>query len=181
MKSKILAVSAISAGFVAIALTVGAYIDMADLFALVVASAFVILPLYYGSYKGCFLSFFAGGAIALVFALPRFNSVVFPSYFMFFGLYPVVSEFAKSKNVKKGVRYLIGAIWCVLFFYGAYFYYTAVLNLSIGDFPEWLGWLSDNLLYFIAAFAVAFYFIFDRFIFVVRNLTDRYLGKIVKK
>lgn len=181
MKSKVLAISAISAAFVAIALTVGAYIDMADLFALVVASAFVILPLYYDSYKGCFLSFAAGGTLAFLFSLARFNSIVFPSYFLFFGIYPVISNIARKKNFNKAVWKVIGVVWCVLFFYGAYFYYTGLLNLSLGDFPEWLSWLGDNILYFLAVFAVAFYFVYDRYVFVVKRFIDGYLGRIIKK
>ena len=51
MKSRLLAISAISAALVAISLTVGAYVDMADIFSLVIASAFVLLPLYYDSFK----------------------------------------------------------------------------------------------------------------------------------
>lgn len=181
MKSKLLAISAISAALVAISLTVGAYIDMADLFALVVASAFVMLPLYYGSYKGCFLAYAAGGVIALLFSLPRFNSVVFPSYFLFFGIYPIIFDMARRKNFNGVIFKIIGAVWCVAYFYGAYFYYTGLLGLQIGDFPEWLSWLSENLLYFIALLAVAFYFIFDRYIFVVKRFIDAYLGRIVKK
>ena len=52
MKSKIISISAISAGFLALILTVGAYIEMVDLFCIVISSVFVILPLYYKSFIG---------------------------------------------------------------------------------------------------------------------------------
>lgn len=181
MKSRILAISAISAGFVAISLTVGAYLDMADLFALIVASVFVMLPLYYDSYKGCFLAFGVGGVLAMLFSLPKFYSVVFPSYFLYFGLYPLISEFARSKGINKVVRIVAGIVWSVLYFYGAFFYYTRLLGLSLGNFPQAFKWLEDNLVYFIGAFAVVFYFIYDRFIVVVKRFIDYYLSKIVKK
>ncbi len=180
MKSRVLAISAISAGFVAISLTIGAYFDVADLVSLVLASAFVMLPLYYGSYKGCFLSYAAGGVIALIFSLPRFYSVVFPSFFLFFGLYPIIAEMIREKKLKPAVRIITGIIWCVLYFYGAFFYYTSVLGLSLGEFPQFLSWLEDNLIYFIGVVAVIFYFIFDRFIFVVKRVIDAYLDRIIK-
>ena len=178
MKSKVLAISAIAAGFVAISLTVGAYLDVADLFALIVSSVFVMLPLYYDSYKGCFLSFGVGGALAMLFSLPKFYSIVFPSYFLFFGLYPVI---ARSKGVNKVVRVVVGIVWSVLYFYGAFFYYTRLLGLSLGSFPQAFKWLENNLVYFIGAFAVVFYFIYDRFIVVVKRVIDVYLSKIIKK
>lgn len=181
MKSRLLAISAISAALVAISLTVGAYVDMADIFSLVIASAFVLLPLYYDSFKACFLSFAAGGVIALIFSIPKFYSVVFPSYFLFFGVYPIIANLVKRNNFNLVLWRILGIVWCVAFFYGAYFYYTLVLGLSLGSFPAWLSWLADNIVWFIAGFAIAFYFIFDRFIFVVKCLIDRYLDKIVKK
>ena len=55
MKSKIISLSAISASFIAIALIIGAYIEITDLFMVVISSVFVLLPLYLKSYKGSFL------------------------------------------------------------------------------------------------------------------------------
>ena len=46
MKSKVVTVSAISAALTAIALTLGAYIELVDLYAIVISSAFIILPTY---------------------------------------------------------------------------------------------------------------------------------------
>ena len=46
MKSKVISLSAISAALIAVSLTIGAYFEFADLFAVVIASAFVILPIY---------------------------------------------------------------------------------------------------------------------------------------
>jgi hypothetical protein len=57
MKSKLLAVSAISASLTAIILTIGAYVSMADLFCLTISSVTVLPPLYFKSYKAGFLSF----------------------------------------------------------------------------------------------------------------------------
>ena len=135
MKSKIISISAISAGLTAIALTIGAYIEFTDLFALVVSSVFVILPLYFNSYKGSLLCFLAGGVIAFLFSGFNFLSLVFPSYFLFFGIYPILVIFARQKNFNKTLRLIIGLIWCVAFFYGAYFYYFGVMGMNVGTSP----------------------------------------------
>lgn len=180
MKSKVIAISAISAGFVAIALTVGAYIEMADLFSLVVASAFLMLPLYYNSYKGAILSFLAGGVIAFLFSGFNIFSIVFPAYFVFFGIYPILTVKIRSRKQRNTLWTVIGLIWCVLFFYGAYYYYTGVMKLNLNDFPEYLSFISDYIMYFIALIGAIFYFVFDRFIIVVKLFVDRYLKRIVK-
>ena len=46
MKSKVVTLSAISAALTAIVLTLGAYIELVDLYSIVISSVFVILPLY---------------------------------------------------------------------------------------------------------------------------------------
>ena len=86
MKSKLITISAISSALITIVLTIGAYIEVADLLALVVATIFVALPLYFNSYIASILSFLAGGILALIFSGFNFLSVVFPAYFGFFGL-----------------------------------------------------------------------------------------------
>lgn len=180
MKSKIISISAISAGLTAITLTIGAYIEFTDLFALVVSSVFVILPLYFNSYKGSLLCFLAGGVIAFLFSGFNFLSLVFPSYFLFFGIYPILAIFARQKNFNKTLRLIIGLIWCVAFFYGAYFYYFGVMGMNVGTYPAWASIVFENLLIFVGIFAVIFYFIYDRYIFVLKKFSDRYLYKILK-
>ena len=84
MNSKIVSISAISAGLIAIALLVGAYFEFADLFAVVIASVFVLMPLYLKSYKGSVLAGLAGGVIAFLCSGLNFLSLVFPTYITFF-------------------------------------------------------------------------------------------------
>lgn len=177
MKSKLIAISAISASFTAIVLTLGAYIELFDIFALVVSSVFVILPLYYHTYKGCFLCFFAGGVLAFIFSGFNIMSIVFPAYFLFFGIYPIVRFIAIEKKFNKMLFGTISLLWCVAVFYGLYYYYTLFLMLPIEDLPKFV---SDNILYFVAVFGVVFYFIFDRFIFVSQRIENIYLQRILK-
>ena len=75
MKSKIISISAISAGFIAILLTIGSYFEITDLITTVVASCLVLLPLYYNSYKGMILTYLVGGVIAFMFS--GFNPMAF--------------------------------------------------------------------------------------------------------
>lgn len=177
MKSKFVAISGISASFVAIILTLGAYIEFLDIFAIVLSSVFVILPLYFGSIKGCFLTFFAGGVVSLLCGLGNITSIVYPAYFTFFGLYPIIKFLAKEKNFNKKIFIILSIIWCVGVCYFLFFYYTQILMLELERLPEFV---EKYIWYFIALYGVVFYFIYDRFIFVVKTLEDRYLQRIIR-
>ncbi len=176
MKSKVISLSAISAGFIAIALIIGSYIEITDLFMVVVASVFVLLPLYLKSYKGSFLAFLAGGLIALL--CSGFNfALIFPAYFTFFGVYPIVKNKLLEKKVKFSITIIIGLIWFVIVAYGCYFYYTLVLN---GIFEGLPAFIENYIIYGVGLIAVIFFFIYDRFLFVVKFFVDKYLRKIIK-
>ena len=118
MKSKVVALSAISAGFISILLTIGAYIEIADIFTIVLASCFVVLPLYYDSFRGAFLTYLVGGVIAFIFSGFNLYSIVFPSYFLFGGIYPIFALYFKEKKQKKLLVLIVGFIYSVAFFIG---------------------------------------------------------------
>lgn len=177
MKSKVVALSAISASFVAISLTFGAYIELIDLVSLVLSSVFVVLPLYYKSYAGSFLAYLVGGIIAFMISGFNIMSVVFPAYFAFFGIFPVIKNLLAMKGFNKKLSFVIGLVWCVAVFFGIYFYYTAVMGQFFTDLPQWL---NDHILYVVGLVGVAFYIVFDRFVFVTRYVIDRYLQRIIK-
>ena len=181
MKSKIITISAISAGLVAICLALGIYVEFIDVFALIISSAFVIMPLYLNSFKGSVMAYLVGGILGLIFGWFNFlYSFVFPAYFIFFGLYPIFACYFRTKKLKKIVTISIGLIWCIAVFYGIFFYYTLVMGYDMSDIPLNLSWLKENILYFIGAFGVLFYFVYDRFIYVMFALINKYLGKIIK-
>ena len=176
MKSRLISLSAISSALVAIFLTIGSYIEVADLCMLVVASVFVLLPLYYNSFKASFLTFLVGGVIAII--LSGFNfALIFPAYFLFFGLYPIVKQLIMQKRLDNTLSIVIGLVWILIAFYVCYFYYTLVLGFSVSDLPYGL---NDYVLYIVGMLAVVFYFVYDRFIFVVKFTLDKYLRKILK-
>lgn len=178
MKSKLISISAIATAFNVIFLTVGAYVEFVDLLALVVSSIFVVLPLYFRSYLSSFLCYLASGILALIFSGFNFAySVVFPAYFGFFGLYPIIRDVMYSKKFNVYLGHAIRLIWLVGSFYAIYFYYTLVMRLPLNDLPTWA---QDGILYLIGGISVVFYFIFDRFTYVTRLLIEKYVGKIAK-
>ena len=183
MKSKLITVSAISSALVAISLTIGAYFDVADLVSLVLSSAFVVLPLYFNSKKATVLTYLVGGVIALI--LSGFNfaySLVFPSYFAYFGLFPIVFNILSEKDVKKPLIIILGVLWTVAVFYGMYFYYTLVMGLDLSSMPSWMpNWVQEAVIYFIGVIAIIFYFIYQRYVLVVKYFFKRYLDRIFNK
>ena len=180
MKSKLIAISAISASLLAIVLTLGAYIELADVFMLTISSVFVILPLYYNSLKGSILTYLVGGIIAFLFSGFNVMSIVLPSYFAFFGLYPIIFWIMKSKNVKKIFKIIIGVIWSAIFIYGIFYYYTLVMQVPIGAFPAWAEWIVNYIEIVLGVLSVIFFFIYDKYVEVLIKVSNYYLRKIVK-
>ncbi len=177
MKSKLISISAVSAGFVAISLLLGAFIEMVDLFSVILASVFVLLPLYLKSYKACFLTYLSGGLIAFLCSGLNVFSLVFPTYFAFFGVFPIVKCKLYEKHFNKYLTAIMGLVWFLIVAFGAYFYYTAFMGMALEGLPEWV---NNYILYFIGGLAVIFYFIYARFIFVIRIIIDVYMSRIIK-
>ncbi len=177
MKSKVISISAIAAGLTAIVLLFGAYIEAVDLFSIVLSSVFVVLPLYYGSYKGSFLCYLAGGVIAFLCSGLNVLSLVFPSYFAFFGIYPIVKSVMHKKRFKSAVRIIIGLIWLLVTAFAMYFYYTSIMSGVLDGLPEWI---SDYILYVVGIISIIFFFIYDKFLVVVSFFINKYVSKILK-
>lgn len=177
MKSKVLSISAISAAFISIVLTIGAYVEFVDLLSVVIASIFVLLPLYYGSYKGSILASICGVVIAFLCGGLNILSLVFPTYLIFFGLYPIFRSKMTDKKVKSIVIYVVGLLWFLITCYVVYFYYTLVMQGVFDGLPEWV---KDYALVLVGGIGIAFYFVFDRFVVVIRKLVNSYLYRILK-
>jgi hypothetical protein len=177
MKSKVIALSAISSAIIAVLLTLGAYIEIIDLLTLIIASVLVILPLYYKSYLGSMLCFLAGGVIAFLCSGFNILSIVFPAYFGFAGIYPIIKCKLMDKNFNKMLTIIIGLVWCVLAFYGMYFYYVFVIGGVFDGLPDFF---AKYILYLVGVVGVIFYFVYDRFVWVIRMLFNKYLSKVIK-
>ena len=177
MKSRLIALSAISSAMTAIILTLGAYVQLIDVFTIVAASIFVTLPLYYNSFKASLLTYLAGGVIAFMISGFNYLSIVFPSYFLFFGVYPIVQHaFMQKGKTAKILGTILSMIWFIAIAFGLYFFYTGLIG-PLSDFPKWI---LDNIYYFIPAFAIVFYLIFNRFIFVLGRFTNQLLKRVIK-
>ena len=177
MNSKNVALSAVSAGLVALFLLAGAYFEMADVFTVVIASVFVLLPLYYNSYKGSLLAYLVGGVVGFICSGFNIMSLVFPAYFAFFGIYPIVKFLFLKKNVNRIFSFIVGVAWLIAVSIGLYFYYTAFMGIAVDDLPQWI---ADYVILFVIALAVVFFVVFDRFLIVVRHVLDYYLRRIIK-
>ena len=178
MKSKLITLSAVSAGLVALILTLGAYLQITDIFCTIMSSVFVIMPLYYNSYKGSFLCYLAGGTVALIACLPTLAfSFVLPAYAVFFGIYPIVKNLLTTKGVDKKIVFIVGLVWCVFTFYGVYFYYMSVMGLGLNDLPTII---AEYVLVFVGIIALIFFPIYNRFLYVSKIFLDRYLNRVIR-
>ena len=178
MKSKFITISALSSGLIAIVLTLGAYFSFASLVALALSSIFITLPLYYNSYKGALLCYGVGGVIAFLFTGFNYLSIVFPTYFLFFGIFPIFYLFMKSKSVNKILVSILGVVWCLILFYGGYYYYTLALNGTIIFKYDFINQLI-NLFLGLAGFV--FYFFYTAYLTTFKKVIDGYLDRVIKK
>lgn len=178
MKSRIIAISAISAGLITIALTIGSYVPIGSLFALVVTSLFVILPLYNNSYKGAFLCYLAGGILSFLCSGLNYLSIVYPTYILYFGIYPIVMIKLKESNKSKAIISVVGFIWTVLFTYLTFFYYTMVLGGTVVVRYEII---QENIMIFLGIASVIFFGIFTAYVFFIKNFLDKYIFKVIKR
>ncbi len=177
MKSKVIAISAIASSFIAIFLTLGAYIELIDVFVIIISSCFLVLPIYLKSYKGAFLSYLCGGVLGIIFAQFNVLNIVFFSYFLFFGIFPIILEICLNKKISKLFTFFIGLIWFIVFSFSLYFFYTSVLNLKIEDMPLFI---EENIYLFILIFSFVFYCIYQRFLICYSLYIKRLLKRVIK-
>lgn len=176
MKTRVIAISSISAAFIAIFLTIGAYIQVVDVVSVVLSSLFVMLPLYYKSYLGSVLSAISGCVIAFLCSGFNIFSVVFPSFLLFFGIYPIVKCKTDEKQ-GRNIIYTLYLVWCVAICYGIYYFWLYIANNPFENLPVWL---SNNIILFVGLFGVLIFFLYDRFIFFGKRFLDKNLGRILK-
>jgi len=171
LTSRIIALSGISAAFSAICLILGAFIEVIDIPCAIIASLFVVLPLYYKSYWGSFLAFIVGGGIALLIN-PNFLSLVFPLYFGFFGLFAIAKWRMLQKEFNRVLGLIIGLVWFLLVMLFVYYYYFIFLgNIT----TESIGFISEYLIYIWMGMGLIFYLIYDNlivklFLFIISTL-----------
>ena len=191
MKSKAIALSAISAGFCALLLTLGAYFEIIDLISVIVATVFIILPYYYGSKKGCVLAGLVGGVVALFISGFNFISLVFPFYFLFTMPLTLINVLLSEKTFFKGaVWFFVKLLWTLAVGYFLLWYYTAIMGIpltyDLNLFGKTIDLSSyDNIYYyFLLAYGLlimVFFWVYDKFIVATKIATDRLLKRILKR
>lgn len=190
MKSRVVALSAVSAGFVALFLTLGAYISFIDIFAVIIASVFVVLPMYLDSVLGSVLSYLAGGLIAFLLSGVNIFSLVWPSYFLFFGLLPILNYLVGKKNFNKTAWFFIKLVWFLAVCALLVFYYLSVMNVEIeyvfslfGRDFDLSGVANIELIAGCALglFCAIFFLVYDRFAVLSQRYVNKVLSRILKK
>ncbi len=189
MKSKLIALSAISSAFIAICLTLGAYIEFIDLISVALASLFTMLPLYYESKKGSLLAFLVGGVLAFILSGANIYSLVFPAYFLYFGVIPLVNFIVNKTKFDKTIWFVIKLAWCVAICYLLLFYYTNIIGIPLEYTFELFGKSFDfsnyrNVYYyFLTAYgvmSVLLFIVYDKFIEVMKFAIDKLLNRILR-
>lgn len=191
MKSRVVALSAISAAFIALFLTLGAYIEFIDIISVIIASVFTLLPMYYKSRTGSFLAFLAGGLIAFLISGANIYSLVFPAYFAFFGLLPILNAIVKeSGKIGKKLWLVIKLVWFLAVMFALLYYYTGIMGIPLeytfsifGQSIDLSGY-QNIYYYFLLAYgliSVVIFFVYDKFSTVAQVCVDKFLVRIIKK
>ncbi|PWM76064.1 MAG: hypothetical protein DBX59_00075 [Bacillota bacterium] len=190
MKSRVIALSAVAAGFVALFLTLGAYVSFIDIFSVIIASVFVVLPMYLDSLLGSVLAFLAGGVIAFLLGGANIFSLVWPSYLLFFGILPILNFIVAKKNFNKTAWFIIKLVWFLAVCAFLVFYYTAVMHLPVEyvfsifgkefDFSHVAG--IEIIFYAVfGVLCVVFFLVYNQFVRLSQAYVNRVLARIIKK
>ena len=111
-KSKLIALSALSAAFAVIFMVIGAYIPTLDYSAIFMASLCMMIPLTKKSIKSALLTYLATALLSSILVAGRWE-VVLP-FVLFFGLHPIINYFQKEKHINKFLALAVKDVWFVL-------------------------------------------------------------------
>lgn len=178
MKSKMVALSAISASFIAFFLSLGAYVEIFDMATVVIASFFVCLPLCKKWYSAGFFTYLAGGILAFLISGLNYLSLVFPSYFLFFGIFPIVKKIMSDKNIKKWIYYLVGILWSVAICVGLYYYYTFFMGVQVTFTIEWL---NNFAIPIVVLFGVMIFLLYSHFLTKGLIFAEQKIDKFINR
>ena len=125
-RSKIIALSAISAGFAVICLTAGVFISVFDYSAIFMASLCSMLPLAKKSWQGGVFTYLGTLGLSCIFFVGVRPELVL-TYGIFFGLHPTVNYIFKEKKVNKILGLIIKTVWFVGSIMLVYFMFSGFL------------------------------------------------------
>ncbi len=178
MKTRVITLSAVSSALCAVVLIMGVYLsEIFDVFALMLAPAFLCLPLYVNSKKGAVLAYLSAGILAILLTGGQITSYIFFSYFLFAGIFPIVKYIAVVKKFNKVIFTVLGEIWFVAFMIAIYYYYTMFLGFP---FETLFNIKQEIYPLILAIISVFMYFLVDRYVFSLQIIIFRLLGRIIK-
>ena len=111
-KSKLIALSAICAGFSLLFMLVGAFISVLDYSAIFMASMCTMVLLAKKSWKGGLMTYLATLCLSAIFFV-GFRPELVLTYGIFFGLHPTINYIFKEKNFNKILAFIIKMVWFV--------------------------------------------------------------------
>ncbi len=178
--TKLIALSAISTAFATIFLTLGTYFSFLDLPFALIASVFVMLPLYLKSYWGSFLSYLATAVLTFIFAGFNIYALAIPVFLLLFGIYPLCRLFFAQKGYNALLCYLLQGVWCVGVEWFILWYYLGVCGQNLDKILSFIGGYQWLFYLLFAVFTVLFYVVYDRAVNTTFILMDKYMKKIIK-
>ena len=111
-KSKLIALSAICAGFSLLFMLAGALISVLDYSAIFMASMCTMVLLAKKSWKGGLMTYLATLCLSAIFFVGYRPELVL-TYGIFFGLHPTINYIFKEKNFNKILAFIIKMVWFV--------------------------------------------------------------------
>lgn len=161
-----------------------------DIASVIVASVFVVLPMYMESILGSVLAYLAGGVIAFLIGGANVFSLVWPSYLLFFGLLPILNFIVAKKQFGKTVWFIIKLIWFLAVCAFLVFYYTSVMHFEIeyvfaifGNEIDLSGVANIEVIFYsvFGVFCVVFFLVYNKFAELSQRYVNGVLSRILKK
>ena len=119
-KSRVIALSAISAAFALVLLVLGSYIEVLDLSCLFMASLALMLPLAKGYRMGGFLAYLASALLAFILTGMRLQVLI--PFAMFFGLHPLANDIQRKYKINVILATAIKAAWFIATLFVMYYF-----------------------------------------------------------
>ena len=180
MKTKILTLSALSSALAAIVLILGTvFHQFLDLASVVIAPMFLAIPLYYNSVKGSFLATLSAGILALLLTgIGNIaTNVVYISYFLFFGFFPLIKYLSLTKRWNKYLTHTLCCIWFIITAIVIYLFWVEVLGLEVTLILP----IDKKLMpVVVMALAVPIYFLVDMYVYTCQIMMFKFIKRIVK-
>ncbi len=179
-----IALSAVSAAFAIILLTLGAYIEILDISCVMLAGIAIMLPLSKKDVLGGFLAYLAAGLLAL--PVTGFRFAVIVPYAVFFGLYPIVNaiieKYLPNKKILNILFIVLKDIWFLL---SMYVYYRVLVAFTGYDFAADFAFVPEQFRQYIVpaliVFGAVFFVLYDYVMKKMQRVIEILVSRVIKK